>query len=753
MRDPLRRIGALIVALALGLTPFPALAADDDTAVDIDGGGWGHGIGMPQYAARGQAEEGKGYRAILRYWYQGIGFKDVSKITGVPETIRVGINYVTVGTQREYRPFKWLDFEAIGGKVSICLDGQTGDDCSFKARPDQGEVWRIAWDDAAGCVLTRNLVVRHSGACGIHLEWKNQPDTRVVFPELARTFARGKVFFLAPRTAPSSSPLAGQKGFHIVVELTLEKYLFGLAEMPVSWPMNALKAQVVAARTFAAWKASRGIRSDCSCHLVWDTADQAYRGWHPLNEGNADDGHRWRKAVNRTAGKVVVHPDGSTSIAETYYHSSTGGASENVWDVWGPDTPEYRAKYSYLASQPDKWSELYAGQTSTIRWTRHTTAGQIVDALSGGSSPLFPHLTELVSMTVEGVRASGSPNRVAVAGIAAGHPTIDAYTGNQLVSPLGLTSHYIYSFDGLDPDDWLPSNRSQTAVEASQAAYPAGAATVYLTPGKAHPHALALEPAAAADDAPILMLEKDGSPGESTREELQRLGPSRVVVAAPKDLVPKSVLDQLESLLPGAEIARIAGSNRFQSAAAVTAEVFAPGVDTVWIGGRAPYPTALLAAHAATSDRAPMLPVKPDKIPKAIRDELERLDPARIVVVGNPDDISAAVVTALAAHAPDVDRISAGNEHRLSVEVSEREFPGGADTVYLSIGRSHPYALAGSVAIDADPGPTLLIRSGEIPAVVRDELARLKPERIVILSRPKKVSPAVLAELAGYVHT
>jgi hypothetical protein len=37
--------------------------------------------------------------------------------------------------------------------------------------------------------------------------------------------------------------------------------------------------------------------------------------------------------------------------------------------------------------------------------------------------------------------------------------------------------------------------------------------------------------------------------------------------------------------------------------------------------------------------------------------------------------------------------------------------------------------------------------------VVRDELARLKPERIVILSRPKKVSPAVLAELAGYVDT
>lgn len=742
------RLLLLAGALVVPLIAPPALAADDATPVAIKGGGWGHGVGMPQYGARGQADDGMKYKAILKYWYEGIGFKDVSQISGVPNTIRVGINYVTVGTQRQYRPFKWLDFYATGGNVPICLDGESGDGCSLKAKP--GQAWRMEWNANDGCVLTRDGVIKHSGACGvIRLDWSDQPDTKVVFPELSRTFARGEVRFIAPVTRTWEG--TAHTGFHIVVALDLDEYLYGLAEMPVSWPKHALRAQVVAARSFAAWKARSGIRNDCSCHLVWDTFDQAYRGWHSLNEGNTTHGHLWRAAVDDTSGEVAVHPQGTTTIAETYYFSSDGGATEDVWEVWGPDTPQYRAKYSYLTSKSDEWSPRFTNETSTIRWTRNTTAGHIATVLSGGATPMFRHLDELVAMSIEGVRTSGSPNRIAVTGIAAGFPSIEAFSGTQLVSPLGLTSHYIHSFEGLEPSQWpVAMDRNQVAISASQANYPGGAATVYLTIGKSHPHALAAGPAAARADAPVLLLKRDGRATPETQLEVQRLSPSRVVVVGPESDISQAALAELQGLVPEAAVVRVGGSNRFKSAAAVSQEAFPGGVHTVYIGSKAPFPTALLAAHTATAEGVAMLPVKPGKIPKAIRNELERLDPARIVVIGNSDEISNTVVAALGAYSPKVERISGGNEFALSVAVAQATHPGGAATVYLSVGRSHPYALGGSAVVDGDPGPLLYMRKGAIPTAVMAELERLQPGRIVVLSRSKKVAFDTLAELGGF---
>jgi SpoIID/LytB domain protein len=534
------------------------------------------------------------------------------------------------------------------------------------------------------------------------------------------------------------------------VALSLEEYLYGLAEMPVSWPMNALEAQVVAARSFAAWKARAGLRGDCSCHLVWDTFDQAYRGWHPLNEGNPSDGHRWRTAVDQTAGEVAVHPSGSTTLAETYYFSSDGGATENVWEVWGPDTPQYRAKYSYLATKPDTWSPRFTNETSTIRWTRNTTAGHIVNVLSRGKSPMFRDLDELVAISIEGLRASGSPNRIAVTGLAAGFPTIEALTGTELVAPLGLTSHFIHSFDGLDPGSLAASDRNTVAISSSQATHAGGASTVYLTIGKSHPHALALAPAAAQADAPILMLQANGRATPETKSELQRLDPDRVLVVAPPTDVSASALLELENLLPQAEVVRVAGSNRFKSAAALTQEAFPGGVHTVYIGSKGPFPTALLASHTATSQGAAMLPVKPGKIPAAIREELSRLAPARIVVIGNSEEISDAVLASLGGYSFDVSRISSANEFGLTVQVAMTAYPTGADTVYLSVGRSHAFALAGSTIVAGDPGPLLYVRKGSIPPVVLAELERLRPERIVVLSQSANIASDTLAQLAGF---
>jgi peptidoglycan hydrolase-like amidase len=453
-----RTAGALtatIVGLAL-LIVVPAAAMPADTAVTIDGGGWGHGIGMPQWGAQGMAEHGgHSYDQILAYWYEGTGLRPASAITpAVPDTIRVGIHYVQAAT-REFRPFRWLDFQPVNGPIEVCLAGEEAGACSFLANP--GETWRYRWFDQDGgsCVITRNEspVYSHGSDCTVRLFWSDQPNTRVAFPggDVGRTFARGHIAFLGPVTVNA------QTGFHLNIVVPLDEYVYGIAEVPPSWHMEALKAQAVAARTYGAWKAQGGIKGNCSCHVVWDTSDQAYRGWHHNAEAWADSSgnHRWRQAVDATAGQVVVHPAGSSSIAQTYYSSSSGGATENVGDVWNSN----QALYPYLVTKPDPWSSLYAPVTptsaTTIRWRFVLSAGQIVSALAGGDSPAFPGLTELVSMSVEERNPSGSPRRIRVTGVVNGRtvfkdfvsrsPTASQGTIGLLVSRLGLRGHFIHS--------------------------------------------------------------------------------------------------------------------------------------------------------------------------------------------------------------------------------------------------------------------------------------------------------------------
>ncbi len=766
----LRRRGLAAVVLgalmATMLPAVPALALPPDTPVTIDGGGWGHNIGMPQYGARGQAENGYTHEEIITYWYTGVGLGQVADLNGtpVPEQIRVGINYVLLGNGvKEYRPFRWQDFSAINGSVEICVPGETAGACSRTATP--GQTWRYGWSDTSGgyCYLTLAGVTQyqHATACNVSLYWGDQPNIRVNFggSDVARTFARGHIDFLAPVT------VNGVTGFHLNIVLTLEEYMYGLAEMPVSWHMEALEAQSVAARTFAAWKAKRPIRPDCSCHLVWDTNDQAYRGWHSLNEGNETDGQRWVDAVNGTAGEVVVYPAGSGDLAETYYSSSSGGATENVWEVWGPGTTDYATRYSYLASKDDPWSELYATtptEFTTIRWRHVRTAGAIVTALAEGTTPAFPGLTALHSIEILEHNTSGSPRLIEVTGVANGvvtskqfvsrGPTAGQGTIGTLVSRLVLRGHYIYSFDipqAPEVERWAGSDRYATAAAVSQQTHPEGAAVVYLTVGTNHPDAIAAGPAASAENAPVLLVSPTTLPG-ATAGELIRLAPDTVVIVGGDAAVSVGVAAQVAALLPESAVVRRAGSNRYVTAVVLSQAAFPDGAGTVFVATGDDFPDAVVAAPAAILHDGPLLLVpRSGGLPAYVAAEILRLAPERIVVVGGTAAVSTAAFTALTALAATVERISGSDRYSVSAAVSAAFF-GTGGSAYVAVGTAFPDALAAGGASAQQTGPVLLVHTNLIPPQIEAELIRLGPHRIVILGGTAVVSAEVEAVLATF---
>ena len=116
----------------------------------------------------------------------------------------------------------------------------------------------------------------------------------------------------------------------VVNDVDVERYVAGVAEMPSRWPMAALEAQAVAARTYAWWSAESA--SHRGYDLCDTTACQVYRGAEVVLDG----GERWAAAVAATAGQVLVDDDGAPVLAR--YFSTSGGrtyANEEVFPSTG----------------------------------------------------------------------------------------------------------------------------------------------------------------------------------------------------------------------------------------------------------------------------------------------------------------------------------------------------------------------------------------------------------------------------------
>ena len=116
-----------------------------------------------------------------------------------------------------------------------------------------------------------------------------------------------------------------------------DEYLWGISEMPSSWPAAALEAQVIASRSYALAKVGV-LKASCDCHVYSHIADQNFVGYSKEIEPKI--GALWKAAVIRT------NLDTTTSLAilakgkpiQAYFFSSSGGATQTTADAWGQAT-------------------------------------------------------------------------------------------------------------------------------------------------------------------------------------------------------------------------------------------------------------------------------------------------------------------------------------------------------------------------------------------------------------------------------
>lgn len=201
------------------------------------------------------------------------------------------------------------------------------------------------------------------------------------------------------------------------------------------------------------------------------------------------------------------------------------------------------------------------------------------------------------------------------------------------------------------------------------------------------------------------------------------------------------------------EVVRLAGTDRYATAAAISAAGYRGTGGTVHVATGTGFADALAAGPSATLRGGPVLLVRPTEIPATTAAELRRLAPARIVISGGAGAVSAGVEAALGSYAGTVVRIAGADRYATAARLSAYSFGGGAPIAFVATGADYPDALAGGAAAGSQGGPMLLTRPTSLPAETRAELARLRPAQIIILGGTGAVSASVEAELRGLAAT
>lgn len=192
---------------------------------------------------------------------------------------------------------------------------------------------------------------------------------------------------------------------------------------------------------------------------------------------------------------------------------------------------------------------------------------------------------------------------------------------------------------------------------------------------------------------------------------------------------------------------RVGGADRFAVAAGVSRDTFESGAAPVaFVASGEVFADALSGATAAGLAGGPVLLVTRDGVPTATADELRRLRPGRIVVLGGTAAVSAGVEKALGEFGA-VSRIGGADRFAVSAAISGKAFPDGATYAYLASGETFPDALSASPLAGREKGPVLLTQKNALPAAVGTEIGRLKAQYVYVLGGEQAVGAAVVAEV------
>ena len=484
-----------------------AMRSYSSVSFTFQGSGWGHGVGLSQYGTKGLTELGASFcsntsscssNEVVSYYFQGTSVKQLSEISLSSPDISTNNNALWVGLARNARSINLTTLPSSSPPtLSICQEnlpqvagvqaflssrgfdpgtvdgafgertanalknyqasvgiGQSGtinDETLNKIKSDAtsdgpcesdfgplkiagGATINVIYSNG-NCYFTGHpLLSKVPASCNIGISWSDGGRIRVG----PREHKHG---ILKLRSKNVSS------GFHVSLAVNIEKYLYGLAEMPSHWNVKALEAQALVGRSYAVFQylkqnipsektdTDAGLSSSrkdyCWCHIGSTASSQYYYGY--LKE---IAGPNWVQAVNNTSGKVITYDGGYTqsTVVQAFYSSSTGGKTNDNVVGFGSATP-----WPYLKTVDDPWSVDNRVGNPKAAWSYDFSSYQLSKNILCGDIPCFDAVTDIY---VSSVSESGAALQVTMKGFKNGSAKTVTKSGRNIKSQLGFTSHY-----------------------------------------------------------------------------------------------------------------------------------------------------------------------------------------------------------------------------------------------------------------------------------------------------------------------
>lgn len=359
-----RRWGAAFVAavtLTAGLVPAQAQTNNADSVITVSGGGWGHGVGMSQYGAYGRAADGHTAQEILEFYYPGAELT-VEEMPDVKVHLHSG-NGTRIDPVDAPAGSDLDDIEIVDGDGNLIFTHRIGSRLTV-LRENGG--FSVTRPNSTG---GRNLCIDDEGAdlCQVdELRFRFQqgsPTEVDVINQISigttdNHYQWGELAVYARDFAPNSTLWV------VLEDLTMDQYIYGLAEVPASWPDATLQTQAVAGRTYA-YDRIVSRRASSSWDFPWDlystVDDQVYHGY---DKETGSFGANWTANVDATSDQVMLY-NGDPITA--FYSSSNGGWSEDSGYVFVTSLP-------YLIAQADQFDSY---QNPNASWTRDYTGAEV----------------------------------------------------------------------------------------------------------------------------------------------------------------------------------------------------------------------------------------------------------------------------------------------------------------------------------------------------------------------------------------
>ena len=293
------------------------------------------------------------------------------------------------------------------------------------------------------------------------------------------------------------------------------------------------------------------------------------------------------------------------------------------------------------------------------------------------------------------------------------------------------------------------ADRFATAAGVSADRFSGGSEHVWLATGASFADALSTGAAAGRRGGPLLLVEGCGMPS-STAAELSRLDPAAITVVGGPAAVCDGVLEHARSIT-GVQPSRVAGVDRFDTAAALSRTFWAGGSPTVLLASAAGFADSLGGGALGAEEDAPLLLSAACDLPAATADELARLRPSSVVVMGGRGAVCDAVLERVRSlTGATVSRISGVDRFATAAAASARGWQSGSPTVFIASGQGFADGLSAGVAAAADDAPLLLVPAcGTLPVDVRNELQRLGTAEAFAVGGPSAVCADMLDQVSA----